>query len=420
MKKLKQALALLDVGQVDKALTILKKKQKNASDDEKFLIADIYYERGFFEEAIELMEELLKKYPKEGQLLTQLAEMYIELEEDEVAIQLLSEVEEDDSFYVASLIQLADLYQAQGLFEVSEQKLLQAKKLAPEEKVIDFALGELFFSMGDFSRAITNYERIASKTKEINQVSIIERLAECHALLGRYEKALDYYIELDSKNPNTMFKYGFTAYQAKRNEIAIAQWEKLIEADPHYHSAYYQLAQVYKEENMFDKAFETVQQGLKYDDFNKELFLLAGELAIHIQKEEEAIDYLKRAIRLDSDYREAILLLIQIYTETHDYEKVIALITDVKRQGATDPLYDWELAKAYREEEKYEEALYAYKDASFDLQHDSEFLQDYGYFLTEEGLVHEAIETLDRYLQLVPDDEEVRAFVERLKLSNEA
>lgn len=413
----KTAMKMMDEGLVDEALEMLKKHQEQSSDDEKYLISELYYERGFYDEAIKLLDQLLKKYPKEGQIITKLAEMYIELEEDEFAIQLLNEIPEDDPYYVASLIQLADLYQVQGLFEVSEQKLLTAKKLAPDEKVIDFALGELFFSIGDYGRAITYYEKLTSII-ELNGISILERLAECHALLGHYEKALTFYRDLDSEDPNIIFKYGFTAYQAKRYEIAIGEWEKLIEIDPHYHSVYYHLANAYKEENMFDKAYDTVQQGLKYDEFNKELYFLAGQLSLQLNKEDEAMKFLQKAIELDIDYQEAILLLVQIYSNKNEYGKIIDLITECKRSGAADPLYDWELAKAYREEELYDKALAAYEEASNYLQHDSDFLKEYGYFLIEEGLTEEAINILQKYLEIVPNDEEVFSFIERLKLSH--
>lgn len=86
----------MDEGNVREALSTIQKLLKTATDDEKFMIAEIYYEWGYFEEASTLLEELLIKYPNEGQLIVQLTEMYIELEEDERAIQLLNDVEEED------------------------------------------------------------------------------------------------------------------------------------------------------------------------------------------------------------------------------------------------------------------------------------------------------------------------------------
>lgn len=408
---------LFNEGNVDDAIKLLKKISLTASDDEKFNIIELYSDFGFVEEAIMLVEDLLKTYPTEGQLITKLAELYIELGKDDFAVNLLNDVERDDSFYVPSLIQLADLYQTQGLFEVSEQKLLEAKQILPEEIVIDFALGELLFSIGQFNRAITFYEKVVQEKDEINSISLRERLAECHAMVGNYEQALQFYEEVNSKNPDTLFKFGFTASQQNRNDIAIKVWKELVELDPHYHTVYYELASAMEKEGLFTEAYDVVKQGLDYDEFNKELFFLAGKLASQLQHEAESIDYLNEAIALDNDYKEAILSLIQLYKSNHQYEEVIELISSIKQVGAEDPVYDWELARALCEEEKYKEALLVYKEASIHLQHDTDFLKEYGYFLTEEGLVKEAIKTLQKYVELEPLDEEVISFVERLNFS---
>src|SRR5699024_6862897 len=115
---------------------------------------------------------------------------YIEMEHDEAAIDLLDQIKEDDEAYVQALVQMADLYQAQGLFEVAEQKLLLAKQKEPNEIIIDFALGELLFSTGAYQKAIAYYERILVHEHEVANVSIYDRLAEAYAAIGEYEEAL--------------------------------------------------------------------------------------------------------------------------------------------------------------------------------------------------------------------------------------
>ncbi|MBO1003044.1 tetratricopeptide repeat protein [Pseudogracilibacillus auburnensis] len=417
MDKIEQATEWMNDGKVDEAIELLQQMIPTASDDEKFMIAENFYDWGFFEEAIVLLEQLVKKYPKEGQLLTKLAEMYIELEKDEIAIHLLNDMEEEDPFYIQSLIHLADLYQAQGLFEVSEQKLLEAKKLDPDEVIIDFALGELLFSIGQSNRAIPFYEKVLRQTTEVNHISITERLAECHATIGHYEEALQFYNKIENEHPDTLFKYGFTAYQQNRNDIAINVWKRLIELDPYYHSVYVELAMAMKAEGLMEDAYETAKQGLVYDQFNKELFYLVGQLALQLHDEAESIEHLNKAIDLDYDYKEAIVALVQLYEDKEQYSQIIELLTGIKESGVEDPIYDWELAKALAKEERYKEALTAYNNASEHLTYDSEFLKEYGYFLTEEGLIKDAIQVLTKYLKLDPFDEETLSFVERLNLS---
>src|SRR5699024_3829058 len=152
------------------AMTLLTEKSPHATDEEKFMIVELYYEWGFFEQAIELLETLLEKYPQEGEIITLLAEINIELEKDDTAIDLLNSIDEEDSFYAAALSQLADSDQTQGLFEVAEQKLPGAKRHFPEEPVIEFALSELLFYTRQENRAIPFYEKIYKATIEINQV----------------------------------------------------------------------------------------------------------------------------------------------------------------------------------------------------------------------------------------------------------
>lgn len=417
IKELNKAIDLMDAGDLDAAVMLIESILLTASDDEKILVLEQYYEWGFFDKSIDVLEGLLKDYPNESEIQVRLAEMYIEVENDERAIHLLNSIPSNDPAYLHALINLADMYQAQGLFEVSEQKLLEAKKMAPDEIVIDFAIAELLFSIGEYNRAIPFYEEVTKEQAEFNYISMEERLAECYALNANYEQAIVHYEKTNSKDPNTLFKYGFTAHQIGKNDVAIRVWRNLLEIDPHYHTAYYELASVMKEEKLLIEALEVVEKGLQYDEHNKELYLLASQLHLSLNNDDKGIENVKKAISLDSDYIEAVLLLIQLYKAEDKHESIISLVKQIQLEGGTDPLYDWELAKSYEANESYAEALISYKEASIHLLHDSEFLKEYGYFLTEEGNFKDAIKILTNYLQIEPQDEEVIMFLDRLKFS---
>lgn len=420
MDTILEAVQLLENKQSEKALRMLDTYLKKATDDEKYTIADIYLQWGFLQEAYELLQELMKKYPDESELKLMASDVCIEMEDDEAAFQLLEQIKKDDPFYVQALLQLADLYQAQGLFEVAEQKLLEAKQLDPREPIIDFGLGELYFSVGEYKKAILYYEKMDQQTKEKVPVSIEDRLGEAYAAVGEYEKALTFFqINEDSDDPDKLFKYGLTAFQAGRNDIAIHTWERVIDLDPYYHTVYAHLAKAYEDEGMMREGYSIAKKGLEFDTFNKELYFLAGVLAHRIGKDEESERMIHEAIALDPDYKEAILFLIELYKDREEYSNICELISDVKKTGGSDPLYDWELARAYNELEMYKDALNAYQEAYNSLNQDSDFLKEYGYFLTEEGRIEEAVRIFKSYLVLEPDDFEVEAYVNRLNESDE-
>ncbi|MFD1360554.1 tetratricopeptide repeat protein [Lentibacillus salinarum] len=410
-----EAVHLMEAKQSNKAIALLEDYLPKADDEEKFTIAELFIRWGFLTEATDILEELMQRFPGESEIKMMLADVHIEQDNDEEAINLLNDIEEDDPDYVQTLMQLADLYQAQGLFEVAEQKLLTAKHHEPNEPIIDFALGELLFSNGDYREAITYYEKVLPVAKEMANVSVSDRLAEAYAASGEYEMALDLYQDIDSEDPDTLFKYGFTALHAGRRDIAIQAWKHVIEQDMYYHTAYYQLAKAYEDEEMINEAYETAEQGIHVDEFNKELYFFAGSMAHQLGREEESEKWVREAIALDPDYKEAVLFLIELLKQQEKQESIVELITDIKETGASDPLYEWELARAYNEMESYQNALTHYQEAYNSLKQDSDFLKEYGYFLTEEGRINPAIEIFETYLAIQPLDPDIEEYVERLK-----
>lgn len=417
MDTILKAVRLVENDEIEKGLKILKTYvKKTKSDDEKYTVAELYLNWGFLEEAAEILKELIDKYPDEFELKMSLADIYIEREDDDQALELLSKIDKNAPEYVQALLQMADLYQVQGLFEVAEQKLLEAKSLMPNETIIDFALGELFFSNGEYIKALTHYEKVAEHHESLADVSISERLGEAYAAAGKYEKALEYYKEDEAEeNPDKLFKYGITAHQAKRNDIAVNAWKKVIELDQYYHSVYYHLAVALEEEGMLQEAYETVLQGIKVDEFNKELYFLAGVLSRKLGEDKSGEEYVRQAIALDPDYKEAVLYLIEFLKEEGNHSQIIDLILEIEKTGSVDSLYDWELARAYSEEELYDEAYESYQKAYKQLFEDSDFLKEYGYFLIEEGRSSESIHVFESYLKHVPGDFEVEEFLARLK-----
>lgn len=418
METIMQAIGLLESGQTDEAIRLLKSFTPLASDDEKLTVAQVYMQWGFLQEAVDLLQNLRLSHPENSEVKLLLADIYIELNDDKAAINLLNDIDPDDPSYVQALLQLADLYQAEGLFEVTEQKLLEAKNLMPEEPVIDFALGEFYFSMGNYKKSIIYYEKLYKQKKEFANVSIDSRLAEAHAAIGEYEIALKYFKKLNSSHPDVLFKYGLTAYYADRKDISIRVWNKVIEIDPYYHTVYYELAKAYRDEEMIQEAYETCQEGLRIDEYNKELLYLAGVLAHQLNEYEECITLIEKAIELDPDYKEAIIYMVELYKTDEEFEKIIELIERIKQVGATDPLYEWELAKAYRElgdPKSDEKALTCYEEAYHMLENDPDFLKDYGYFLAEIGRIADAVTMLEAYLKHEPADVEIEEYLMRLK-----
>ncbi|WP_347860481.1 tetratricopeptide repeat protein [Salimicrobium sp. PL1-032A] len=414
MEEIQKAVHQMEENQTEDALQTLQEYLPVADEDEKFTIAELYIQWGMLEEAKMILKEFLQQYPKEQEIIVMLAEIHIDLEEDMEAVDLLNKIEPEDEMYLQALMQVADLYQSQGLFEVAESKLLTAKHYAPNEPVIDFALGELAFSNGEYNKSLPYYENAMEHSRVIGDIEVATRLGEAHAATGGFETALEYFQEVEEENPDIQFRYGFIANKAGRNDITMQVWEDLLQKDPYYQSVYPLLARVYEEEGMAKEALEKAQEGLKKDEFNKDLYYMVGFLS-HKQGDKEAgYQSMKEAVAIDPGYKEAVLFLLENYKLDENYEDIISLLEDIQGLGEVEPLYDWELAKAYREEENFTKAS-EYYDSSYEpFKEDVDFLEDYGYFLVENAQATKAVAIFKEYLRLEPSNTEIEEFLERL------
>lgn len=416
MQNVKQILDLLHVGKHDQAMKLVNDVIKNGLDDEKFILAEELFQLGFLDEAQQLFSDLLSAYPDEGELIVLLAETFMEKGQEDEAILLLEKVRSTDDVYPQSLLLLADLYQMEGLYEVSEQKLLVAKNMLPTEVTIDFALGELFAEQGKFNEAIATYKNVLKEKTTIAGVNVNQRMAELLSASGLFEDALPYFEKaLEEKlEINTLFGYGFTALQAGHHKLAIRKLTELKELDHEYHSVYLLLAKAYEREEQLEASLETVQDGLAIDSFNKELYFYGGKISLKLGKEMKALKLLREAIALDPGYSEAVITLNKVLLSREEYEELIELMDEVKTYGEEDPQYFWDRAVAYQHLEQYSQALNEYEHAYTFFKDNQNFLHSYGYFLIEEGKLKEAGKIFNKLLSQDPSNEEYIEVIERI------
>lgn len=416
MNRVEEIVDLLEKGLHDKAKKKIDFIREQGLDEEKWFLGEELVRLGFLQEAYTLFDTLLKKYPDDGEIIVRLAEVCFELDEEEKAIELVNTLSEDDPNFPKALLLLADIYLMEGLYEVSEQKLLHAKEILPDEVVIDFALGELYLEQGRFREAIRSYEKVLEKEEEIGGVNIHQRIGDAlsgggafEEALPHYEKALESHLEI-----NTLFNYGLTAYQAGLYKTAIQKLNELKELDPDFHPLYLYLAKAYEKEKELEKCYFTIIDGIRYDEFNKELYFYGGKIALKLGKEDDGERLLKRALTLDPEYIESGLALNKLYLHQEKYNEVLSVIQSFKENAIEEPEFLWDEAVALNHLEKYSEALDKYKIAYDFFKNEPDFLLDYGYFLVEEGKNQEAIEIFRQLLKMDPTNNEYEEMLQRL------
>lgn len=386
------------------------------SPEEQFFLAEQLFSLGFLDETEDLYELLLAAFPNEGELYVRLAEVSIEKDQLDEAAERLEQIKPDDDAYLESLLVAADLYQMQGLFEVTEQKLQQAKSLAPGEPIIDFALGEFYLSQARFASAVQSYQSVLDAgitALQDETISVYVRMAEALSASGAFEEAIPFYEKALEENESldTLFGLGLTAFQAKEYATAIHSFEHLKEHDPSYTTLYPYLAKSYEENGQKEQALEILEEGLKQDEFNKELFFEAGQLALSLGRLEEAENFFRQALVLDPEYIDAMLELNKLLLDKADYDGLVEIFEGLSEELITEPQIFWDLSVAYQETEQYNKAKENFEKAYPHFKNNPTFLREYGLFLREEG---DALATtiLSDYLTFEPEDEAIRSLLD--------
>ncbi|EUJ32934.1 TPR domain-containing protein [Listeria floridensis FSL S10-1187] len=361
MENAEQMLHALEHEDMEQARNFFDAVVAGDSPEEQFFLAEQLFSLGFLDEAEDLYELLLAAFPNEGELLVRIAEVVIEKDDLDSASDYLEKVRKTDEAYLESLMVLADLYQMQGLFEVTEQKLLEAKELAPNEPIVDFALGEYYLSQARFASAVQSYQAVLDagvNNLQEGTISVYERIAEALSASGAFENAIPYYEKALEQNESldTLFGLGLTAFQAKEYTTSIHAFNHLKEHDPSYTTLYPYLANSYEENGQEEEALKVLEEGLKQDEFNKELFFSAGKLAKQLGRTADAENFFRQALVLDPEYIDAVLELNKLLLQKEDYEGLIEIFEALSEDLVTEPQIFWDLSVAYQETEQYNKA----------------------------------------------------------------
>ncbi|MFD2305582.1 tetratricopeptide repeat protein [Enterococcus termitis] len=412
-EKMLQALHEEDLAQ---AQLMLAEAIRNDDDDTLADLGEALLSLGFLEEAQFVFEHLLTIFPEAEGLNIPLAEIAIENNLIDEAFSYLEKVSKESDSYVQSLLVTADLYQVIGIPEVSEAKLKEAQRLLPEEPLLLFALGELYFVNGQFGEAVQAYTTLLEEeVTEISGVSINERLGSSYSMAGEFEQAIPFLEKAitEEQTDERLFQLAFTYLQLHENQKAIALLQQLRVLNPHYQALYLSLGEALQEEEQLEEAREVLAEGIKENPFQVDLYHLASENAYRLHDTDQAEALLKQALELGEKTDETRLTLSNLYLNEQRFDEVITVIQQLEEQG--HPYAEWNLAHAYNELEKFDLAKVHYEQAYQELNHEPDFLKEYAVFLREEGQLDKARELLQHYLHHEPGDTDAQSLLDDIE-----
>lgn len=364
---------------------------------------------GFTDLAKEVYRALIVKFPKEDLFKVYLAEILLNDGEEDDGLSLLYSISHDSSAYLDSLLVQADYYQTSGLIETAKDKLLQALKIAPEEDAVKFGLAELDYLSGDYEQALALYKDLVQRQETFGEVNLNQRLFATNAKMGNYEQAAeiirkrsDSIFDIDSK-----YEAGLVMLSDGDDDKAIKFLDEVIEQSPDYVNAYPLLAQAYEHKHDNEQVLRTAQAGLAYNELDETLYSLGARAAANLNEMDTARDLLEKGLKIAPDNSDLLMQLSNLYLHMHQDSGNIALFKDLDNENI-EPQAHWNMALSYERLDNSEKAQSEFLLAYPDFKENPDFLRQMIIFFNAQNNSDITKQLLERYLKLVPEDDEMQ------------
>lgn len=364
---------------------------------------------GFTDLAKEVYRALIVKFPKEDLFKVYLAEILLNDGDEDDGLSLLYSVSHDSSAYLDSLLVQADYYQTSGLIETAKDKLLQALKIAPEEDAVKFGLAELDYLSGDYEQALALYKDLVQRQKTFGEVNLNQRLFATNAKMGNYEQAAeiirkrsDSIFDIDSK-----YEAGLVMLSVGDDDKAIKFLDEVIEQSSDYVNAYPLLAQAYEHKHDNEQVLRTAQAGLAYNELDETLYSLGARAAANLNEMDTARDLLEKGLKIAPDNSDLRMQLSNLYLHMHQDSSNIALFKDLDNENI-EPQAHWNMALSYERLDNSEKAQSEFLLAYPDFKENPDFLRQMIMFFNAQNNSDITKQLLERYLKLVPEDDEMQ------------
>lgn len=396
---------------------LLKKALNNDKPEILASLAENLTDLGFTNLSKQVYRALIAKFPKEDLFKVYLAEILLNDGDDDDGLSLLYNVSESSPAYVDSLLVQADYYQTNGLLETAKTKLLKALKIDPDEDAIKFGLAELDYLSGKYEEALPIYQDLIKRQKNFSEVNLNQRIFQTLAKLGQYEDASkiikehsEDILDIDSK-----YQAGLVMLSVGDYDQAIKYLDSVIEQSPDYVNAYPLLAEAYEHKHDDNQVLHAAQTGLAYNELDQVLYSKGARAAANLKDFKTAEKLLKKGLKVAPDNNDLRLQLSNLYLSEHKDKENLDLFASIDDDDIEPQAY-WNMAISYERMDNSDKAKSEFLLAYPEFKDNSTFLKQMIRFFSTEANSDEIVkQLLERYLKLVPEDDEMQDLYNQLQ-----
>lgn len=289
--------AYLKKGQIITSIQYLSRAMEIDSEDSEILelLGDAYRQLGNMEQALSAYSQAINVNPNPG-VLKKYGEILYKQGEYSMALEVLNEsIDLNEDAEVYSL--LADIYKKIGNDVTSWNMLLRAENLAKENDVrIMLQIGQYYEDINNKKKAIEYFEKVTSIDPNnfsawLQLGNILEKNEDLYGALAVYNKLT----ELEPDNPLGYYKQAVIKASIAEIADALVLYNICLDKDPGFIEASIDIASLLWVSKKPQEAITYLKEALKYNKNNTNALEMIGDIYESMGELEIAEKFWKKA-----------------------------------------------------------------------------------------------------------------------------
>ncbi|MFW2368372.1 MAG: tetratricopeptide repeat protein [Desulforhopalus sp.] len=366
---------------------------------------------GEFNQAADWLAVAIEEYPENSTYRLLLANLYIQQERVEEAIDLYNEVLRQDPNNESVYLRLGFLYTHLDEHQIAENIFRQLLEINSESYFGHLSLARLLKQTGKYFEAVDEYE--AAMALNWSKELAFE-LGHLYSTQELYEKALLTYTTItdhDQFDERAALSRIQTLLDLDRTTEALEELETIRSHSQSPAKIDLIISKVLLRNNELDRARIILSQVVEKTGDSEARYMLA---LLAFQEEEfvDALSYLDKIRAEDDEFEEAVYLKTRIYQKLGNSDEAIILLQKyIELEESRSPLFYALLSSFYQAEDENQKALAMLEEAINLYGDNQQLLFEYGLLLEKNGFSQEAVATMHQLLELEPDHAEALNFI---------
>lgn len=366
---------------------------------------------GEFERAANWLAEAIDDHPENNTYRLFLANLYVQQEKVEEAIKLYYEVLEKEPDNEGVQLRLGLLYSHMERYDTAEKIFKQMLEKNPQSYFTHLSLARLFKQTKQYKEAIREYEKalVLNWSKDLAY-----ELGHIFASQELYIDALRVYTtitENDQFDERAALSRIQILLDLERSDQALKELKVTRNHSKNPANIDLIISKILLHNNDVEKARDILDRLTRETD-NPEPHYMLALLAYQEEDYENALEHLTYIGADSKEFEESVYLQTRIYQKKEELDKAITLLRKhISMEDSRSPHFYALLSSLYQEKGDNLPAISLMETAVTLYPDNIQLFFEYGLLLEKNGMYEQAVNSMERVLELQPEHAEALNFI---------